>query len=514
MARQGSLIGSRRPAFTARALAGTLGTLLLAALLLGAAPGCAYMRMNPPPDADKTFLAANNSCYLATAANLLAGAGYGTGTTVQQRSDDIYGQLIAQFGTVNGGWTDAAMSWWLSSANNTWTTNPYTVVTVHGNKSPKNPWADANGAQTIGNELRANNLVGLSISWPVAGPTVGSGGHAITAWGDEVGSSRTHISANTTTVRLTDSDSEAGGDVQVYDYDAFASPNPGGANEGNGWYIDYDPNHPYIKHIVTLAPTTSPAGKANAQRVVGSYKIQQTNEVAATDLHYTVQTDTTVLSYFTSVDVAGAGTPAITEQQPRRGIVVDWTFEKPVPAGTWVTIDTEFILPVWNAMTYQDVSFTYPKDGRRPVPAFGWKIETPRVEKATAIPNVTGGYVVAALTLVDPRAPAGAAPVGEYRLVHQYGFDQSPEQHLLKVTGPRGLVATNLRIGHSYGFLQKGALWRFEQWLTRLDERLELDPEKASDVRIDWTGKLPYPEGEDLRGRLREKTPEKPGTTR
>ncbi len=40
------------------------------ALLLSSA--CTYMKMNPPPDADKTFLTGNNSCYLATASNMLA----------------------------------------------------------------------------------------------------------------------------------------------------------------------------------------------------------------------------------------------------------------------------------------------------------------------------------------------------------------------------------------------------------------------------------------------------------
>ena len=33
------------------------------------------------------------------------------------------------------------MDWWLGSVHNTQkTSNPYSVVTVHGNKSPKRPW--------------------------------------------------------------------------------------------------------------------------------------------------------------------------------------------------------------------------------------------------------------------------------------------------------------------------------------------------------------------------------------
>ena len=76
------------------------------------AVGCSgYMKMNPPPDTDKVSLAGNNSCYLATAANMLAGAGYGDGASVQARATDIYGDLTGHFGIANGGWTDTALTW-------------------------------------------------------------------------------------------------------------------------------------------------------------------------------------------------------------------------------------------------------------------------------------------------------------------------------------------------------------------------------------------------------------------
>lgn len=69
---------------------------------------CTYMKMNQPPDVDKAFLAGNNSCWQATAASMLAGAGYGDGATVQARADDIYGELIGHYGTGPTGWTDTA----------------------------------------------------------------------------------------------------------------------------------------------------------------------------------------------------------------------------------------------------------------------------------------------------------------------------------------------------------------------------------------------------------------------
>ena len=226
---------------------------------------------------------------------MLAGAGYGNGATLQARTNDIYGDLTTQFGIASGGWTDVALSWWLGSANNVWPANPYDMVTVYGNKSPKNPWANSNGTRFYGNELRRCCFVGLSISWPTAGASIGSGGHAITAWGDSFGNST--LSANPTNVAVSDSDRDTGGDEQRYDYDVYTNPNPGGANEGNGWYMDYSNNHPYIKHIITLCPNDDPSDNVATQRATGSYKLTNTSNRAATDLHYTVSTDVEILSY-------------------------------------------------------------------------------------------------------------------------------------------------------------------------------------------------------------------------
>ena len=180
--------------------------------------------MNPPADVDKRPPAppppdVDNTCWMTTAANMLAGAGYGNGTTLQTRAVDIYNDLVTwqtdaanPTGKADGGWTDPALSWWLSSANNIWAGNPCTIVTVYGNKNPKYSWANSTGAQFIGNELRRCQFVGLSISWPTAGASIGSGGHTITGWGDHSGKGT--LSNNPTRVRLTDSDDDTGGDVQ------------------------------------------------------------------------------------------------------------------------------------------------------------------------------------------------------------------------------------------------------------------------------------------------------------
>jgi hypothetical protein len=62
-----------------------------------------YMKMNPPPDVDKAEHGhgIKPTCWKAAAANMLAGAGYGDGNTVQERADDIYNEMIIHFGDAN-----------------------------------------------------------------------------------------------------------------------------------------------------------------------------------------------------------------------------------------------------------------------------------------------------------------------------------------------------------------------------------------------------------------------------
>ena len=328
-----------------------------------------WMKMDPPPDVDKSGAACNangdpdNSCWMAAASNMLAGAGYGGGGNLQARADNIYANMVAHYGICNGGWTDTAISWWLGSANNPGG-NPYTVVTVYGNKT-KTPWANSNGARFIGNELRRCQMMGLSISWPRNATHASAyGGHAIACWGDS-GTAAT-LTGNPSQVIVVDSDTDSGGDTQTHTYDNYTNPNPAGQNEGNGWYMNYSNNHPFIKHIVTLCPTDNPGDHTKTQKIVDSYRIHQDDLTDATDLHYTVYTDVAVLSYKTTIDWNTGNSPTITESATYAGhgrdtLTVDWDLsDNPVPYCNWVTITTEFVVPTWNAIWYTDVYFTYP----------------------------------------------------------------------------------------------------------------------------------------------------------
>lgn len=468
---------------------------------------CFYMKMQPPSDVDK---AAHNhtgtsTCWLATAANLLAGAGYGNGATLQTRAGDIYKGLVNHFGT-GGGWTDTAVSWWLLSSHNTWPGNPYSIVSVYGNKFPKYPWSNPDGARFIGNELRRCQFVGLSISWPTWDSSIGENGHAITAWGDSC-SKGSNLSSSPSKVRVCDSDRDINGDVQVYRYDQYTNPNPTGPNEGNGWYIDYSSNHPYIKHIITLCPTDNPADKELTQKVLGCYKIHQANDkIRATDLHYKVGTDTTILSYKTRISWITRNSPTIIESEPERTeLTVDWNLnDNPIPYCTDVYICTEFILPRYNKIYYRDVFFTYPESGiLEKFPQISWTMDTPRLEneRPELIPNVTGGYVVGGFDIVRVETHTNNKNVAEYRFIHEYSYDQNPELHTLTIEGPEDYHVTNLRFGHSYGFPDITSLWKFEKWMTQFPRQLHSLKEKIQ-LKIDWKGRLPYPEGETFKGKI------------
>lgn len=468
-------------------------TICLAAIIILAAtePLRADWQRSPAPDVDKEFISGNpglqpgllpqdNSCWMATASNMLAGTGYGNGTTLQVRAEDIYLDMLNwrvsidptnTHGVRDGGWVDNALNWWLGSANNLWdgthagyAANPYTVVTPYGSKG-FTPWADTNGASFIGNELREYRTLSIGVRWPrlfVFGNP--SGGHAITAWGDSGTSA--NLTANPAQIILADSDRDNGGDFQTYTYDSYTNPNPdpGRFNEGNGWYINYNNNHPYIVYLVTLSSTDSPVDPHDGptQKVVGSLKRHQPRLQRATDLHYEAYTDYDILGYRTEIDWTTDNDPSITESNAHQNkhpgftttrdtIHVDWDLsDNPVPYCKDVTITTEFILQNWNGIDYDDVYFTYGTGAAgSALPSFGWNIDTPQLADVNIV-DITGGFVIGAFDVYDFSGEPNL--LCQYRLIHQYPYTQDPERHTFTLRGPNGRCADfdDLAEGSSY----------------------------------------------------------------
>jgi hypothetical protein len=114
-----------------------------------------YIKMTDPPDVDKKAHGdpenENPTCWLAAAANMLAGAGYGTGANVQARADNIYTQLVnnPDFGTNKSGVPNTAMKWWLNKSGHNPGDNPYTIVDVIKTQKDLSPWRNPDGANEI-----------------------------------------------------------------------------------------------------------------------------------------------------------------------------------------------------------------------------------------------------------------------------------------------------------------------------------------------------------------------------
>lgn len=497
-------------------------SVFLALLLIVGLANADWQKMDPPPDVDKKAHNhdLNPTCWLATAANMLVGAGYGTGSTVQARADNIYSQLVTQYTANARGWSDTAVSWWLSSTHNTQkTTNAYCDVTVHGHKSPKYPWhhdpnyvgllpASDDGPQFLGNELRRCQTVGVSISWPQYGTLAGKGGHALTAWGDS--NEPNLLTANPAKLIVADSDKDNGGDVQIYTYDDFTNPNPSGYG-GRGWYINYSSNHPFIKHIVTLCPVDD-ANDPNTrtQKIVGSYKICNNSQFwldDATDLHYDVSSDFNILSYLTTIDWQTSNQASIQEVgTPRRKLMVDWDIsDNNLPHDGCIKVTTQFVLPYSTTanMTYSNVYFAFPEQGPIKL-GFDWGMTTPEIANPDLNdPNISGGYVIGAFDIYNDQNGTQEDLVAEFRFCSEYNYFQDPENHTLDMQSQQGQQESqyfvgNFRFGHSYGILTSENLWSFDQWLAEEPNVVSFDPGcMVENMQIYLPGLLPYPPAEE-----------------
>ncbi|MGC9454566.1 MAG: PEP-CTERM sorting domain-containing protein [Phycisphaerae bacterium] len=146
----------------------------------------------PIPDVDKNPAAPqpDNSCWLASAANILGAAGYGSGGTAQQRATSIYNQLVNDYGTAAGGVPDQAISYWLAAYGK----NPgspeynpslnYTDVTAEYRTLTQVDYS------FLKNELYRCQYVGVGFDNPA---------HAMTlvGWDDNIGQSIWHDSDRT-----------------------------------------------------------------------------------------------------------------------------------------------------------------------------------------------------------------------------------------------------------------------------------------------------------------------------
>lgn len=468
-----------------------LGLLLLCnSLLLAQLPP--YQKIYPAPDTNKVgvppspSIPGDGSCWQATAANMLAGAGYGNGATVQARAADIYADLNAQFGLA-GGWIDDGLDWWLTSANNVWPDNPYDNVVMIGSYS-RIPLDDPNLAMTVANELRDCHFVGLSISWPdVAGDVPGDGGHAITAWGDNI-ISPSPVPNNPQQVILTDSDANNGEDTYTYGWQNYF--NTSTATNTSGFALTDYGSVPFIKHYTVLS--AQPDGTIAR----GTRTITQTNATNATGLSFTAfqkEPWVHILSYRQTIDTPYTGV-TVTENDhglgdgERHAIAPVYTGLN-VAQNATVTIDVEFILDSWNTVQFENVNFVYPDSSiTKALPNIGWIFRgIPRIiiSKANSTSGDAGGgedlqgrrcliygdgvlpergFMVATYDILDSLGKLVAVD----KVVHEFDEQVEFNTHFLDILNNDTVPVRirNLKMGFSEGYLTKAQLADFNNWST------------------------------------------------
>jgi hypothetical protein len=187
----------------------------------------------------------DKSCWQACAANLLGGAGYGSGANAQTNATSIYNQMVNHFGFAQGGDPAMATTWWLYNygldpAESDWyCTSSYTDTTSI------NKQLDRLDYDFLLDEL--NRCQYVAVSWEFWNGQTESPAyqHCLTL----VGGNRSIAGPPNNVSIWHDSDNDAGGtDDDIYT-NTFDPPAPGPEN----WHINYDV-FSWAQGYLTLCP--------------------------------------------------------------------------------------------------------------------------------------------------------------------------------------------------------------------------------------------------------------------
>ncbi|MBM4018047.1 MAG: hypothetical protein FJ288_06910 [Planctomycetes bacterium] len=198
----------------------------------------------PVPDVDKPV--ADQSCWLAAAANILGAAGWGQGANAQAKAVNIYtNDLMPHFG--NGallGWSSVAVNWWLLNHGYNSNSPDYNPLLTYNNVTiiqPQAGLANLTMAQYdwLLNELATCQYVNVAFDPP-------SPGHEMTL----VGGNFSNTAKPAGSVSLwhdNNGDAQAGVDLEI-------APNMPGA--GNTWWIQHRLNPQFwgTKNATVLCP--------------------------------------------------------------------------------------------------------------------------------------------------------------------------------------------------------------------------------------------------------------------
>jgi hypothetical protein len=476
-----------------------------------------YLKVEEPPDVNKEPHNHSNSptCWMATAANMLAAAGYAEDhpdiaeIQIKTKQDLIYIQML-QIMPVNYGFTHRALENWLEKYQECYPNIlyrwPYVVGELDDPPLGVSPaWQNPEGPKILGILMRECNFVGIGL-YRVENTPDDYWAHAVSCWGDEIDDDEA-IEDNPNTARVTDSDIVGSSGYEEYMYDDYYNPNPGHDNVGEGWYLNYPQvSHPYIKHFYVLSELEFDNGDNLVAGVVGEYMLTQSNEADAEALSYQIASISTILKkkfellspQYRSLPY----TPVLKENAPEpTRYDVNWDLSTdPIPAGRSLIASTLVVLPLSSPLEFNKIRFSHGSSGETTeFPGIKWHMETPRIENAENIPNATGGYVIGHFEIYEEGSGGSISEkVGEYRLVQQYRYNHKPEEHTFVISGTSGSLKykiKNLKFGHSYGLLTGRELWSFNRWKSSYADDFVLSP-SPKDILIVWPV-LPYPRGMD-----------------
>ena len=479
---------------------------LLTVVILLSFASCGYIQVNPPPDVMANEDPSDQSAWLAASSNMLAAAGYGYGNNIQERAENIYEQMLERYGSDNDGWTDAALQWWISSEHNDWPENPYKLVTVIGNKRPTLPWDDPAGAAKIGDLLREGDIVSASITWPVPDdPGNSRGGHVLNCWGDDKGENK-NPGVKPEHLRVTDCYRNKGGIIQTYSYSGYNDHILNG-DTTNGWYIEYDENQPYIKHIVLLSKVLEPENGKNA--FMSRTMVMQMNKLDSRADKMTIDYSSSepLLSFSSSVilkDEDHIPGKIRTDLSEDDHITSSWNFSR-----NDLVMDAEFMLLLesvgsWNSWTGLDQGFVSDKQGQDTMylPGFSWKMEGSETKSKYLSASATGGYFLLSLSFeildtLDIEEPESFTAY----LMRQYPAGIDPERPTLHFTTSDSFRLKSLKAVHSYGIPEADSFTSYDYWIVSLSPGHLISGDTLS-IPLKFPGLLPYPEGENYSKRI------------
>jgi len=248
-----------------------------AVLLASADPGWAYLKTATPPDVDKGagwwqagagYNPGNDmTCWLATASNMLSGAGWDTEANIYHWMIDEANNIVPEppWDYNDPGWCHNALTAYIA-ANPTGGNNPYTTVKAYyANLFVNNPLPPHDGQaffplpadarQFVAQELRDCAYVGIGI-WPNL-PPQSDVGHCLATWGDPMAEGAAGSPAS---VYLTDSDRDVAGDTWPaedpnLDTYSYGGPNPSGADQVYNLQNYYAAGvNGHILYVATLTP--------------------------------------------------------------------------------------------------------------------------------------------------------------------------------------------------------------------------------------------------------------------